>query len=235
MTSILLVIVMTFFLSSTVMGAPLCPSASLEAYVVLGAGGCQIGDKLFFNFTYAGGGAGGAPPIPANGISVVTINTPLNPGLTFSAPWSVGPGQALNSLIQFDVTVLPGGTPIKDISASMVGSGHVGDGVASVTENVTNGGPLASIFLQDDGGEVTNQTVEFPPTIGPIHVAKSISVKGGSSGSAVIASVTNQFSEGLVTQPSVSVPTMTEWGVIMLTVFLGIGSVYYLRRRGLAV
>ena len=32
-----------------------------------------------------------------------------------------------------------------------------------------------------------------------------------------------------------AVPTMTEWGLIILTVLLGAGSVYYLRRRRLAI
>ncbi len=231
MKSIFLVIWMIFFLSSTVMGAPLCSSnAGLAEYIALGSGGCQIADKLLFNFTYAGSGSGGAVPISAGGIAVSTINTPNNPGLTFAAAWSAGSGQTLNSLIQFDVVVLPGGIPIKDISAAMV-SGHANDGAATVTEDVTEGGPLASIFLHDDGGEVTNQTVEFPPTMGPIHVAKSISVNGGSNGSAVIGSVTNQFSEGQVIPASSSVPTMTEWGMIILVILLGIGSIYYLRSR----
>jgi len=34
---------------------------------------------------------------------------------------------------------------------------------------------------------------------------------------------------------AVAVPTLTEWGMIILTVLLGIGSVYYLRKRRLAV
>ena len=34
---------------------------------------------------------------------------------------------------------------------------------------------------------------------------------------------------------SINVPTMTEWGVIMLTVLLGIGSVHYLRRGRSAI
>ena len=32
-----------------------------------------------------------------------------------------------------------------------------------------------------------------------------------------------------------AIPTMTEWGMIILIVLLGIGSVYYLRRRRLAI
>ncbi|RPJ09942.1 MAG: IPTL-CTERM sorting domain-containing protein [Deltaproteobacteria bacterium] len=34
---------------------------------------------------------------------------------------------------------------------------------------------------------------------------------------------------------AVAVPTMTEWGMIILAALLGIGSVYYFRRRGLAI
>jgi len=35
--------------------------------------------------------------------------------------------------------------------------------------------------------------------------------------------------------PPAIVPTMTEWGMLILMVLLGIASVYYLRRRRLAV
>ena len=39
----------------------------------------------------------------------------------------------------------------------------------------------------------------------------------------------------LAPAPTASVPAMTEWGIIILTVLLGAGSVYYLRRLKLGV
>jgi hypothetical protein len=40
---------------------------------------------------------------------------------------------------------------------------------------------------------------------------------------------------GPASAPPIPAPTITEWGMIILAVFLGIGSVYYLRRRRIAV
>jgi hypothetical protein len=46
---------------------------------------------------------------------------------------------------------------------------------------------------------------------------------------AVPVTATKAFSLTINATPAV--PTMTEWGMIILVILLGIGSIYYLRRR----
>ena len=36
-------------------------------------------------------------------------------------------------------------------------------------------------------------------------------------------------------QPSVTAPTLTEWGMIILILLVGFGSIYYLKKRRIAV
>ena len=189
---ILLVVGLFFLGSSPLMAAPLLTPGTLADYIALGAGGGQIGDKLFYGFTYAGSGFGGAVPIPATGISVIPITDPLNPGLLFNAPWTAGPGQGLDSLISFSVLVLSGGAQIGDISATMVGYGIVPNGVVAVAETTTVG----NLLLYDDStlGVVAHDELSIPPTMGPIIVYKDISVNGN-FGLATVSGVINQFPE----------------------------------------
>jgi hypothetical protein len=175
---------------------PCLSNVGLDTYIALGSSGCQIDDKLFYNFSYSGSGSGGASAIPAAGVTVTALDQPLFPGLQFQAAWSVGPGQSLDSLIQYVVSVLPGGRPIEDIYAAMV-SGHAPDGIATVAENVATeaGVTIASLLLYENGGVVRSQTVDVPPTVGPLQVQKDISVNGHSTGVATISMVVNRFSE----------------------------------------
>ncbi len=178
-------------LSRTAAAAPLLPG-TLADYMALGSGGGTIDDKLFFDFGYLPNAAGGAIAIPASEISVTPISTPLNPGLRFSAAWTVGPGQALDSFITFQVSVLPGGAPITDISARMDDFGISGDGFLGVSEVTTSG----ELFLFDSAlGIKAFDDRTFAPTTGPISVTKDVFLLGGRGGSAGVSSVTNQFSE----------------------------------------
>jgi hypothetical protein len=165
-------------------------TSTLADYIALGSTGVTIDDKLFFDFSYSGSGFGGAVAIPADGITVTPLTDPLNPGILFNAPWSVGPGQALDSLIQFKVQVLPGGNPIKDVSAEMVAFGTSPDGIITVAETTTFG----NLLLHSNGGTVSSAEITFSPTMGVINVAKDISVNGN-SGIAALSGVTNRFSE----------------------------------------
>ncbi len=185
-------------------GAPLCQSGStLQDYIALygpaaqGASpvGCQIDDKLFYNFDYLGGSAsGGATAIPAAGIAITPITTPGSPGFMFNAAWSVGPGQTLDSPIAYSVLVLDGGKPIRGLFASMEGSGAVGGGLATVAE--TTMPDVGSIFLFNAGAvRHTHEFLELSPsTLGPLRLVKDISVNGN-NGFATVSVVTNRFYE----------------------------------------
>ena len=217
MKKILLVLIMIFVLVGTAVADPVDltqynPEGGPLTYaelVLLGRDGGYLQDKLFYNFTYQGSGSGGAVPIPASGVTVTLLDVPFNPGFTFNAAWSAGPGQTLDSLLQFDVMVLTGGTPISDISLRIGGFGHVGNGVAVVAENVNSvppgNNPLANVIVYDTvvppGTKAFDTALLIPPTMGPIHVIKDISVNGN-QGLATVSDVTNQFSEVPIPEPA---------------------------------
>jgi hypothetical protein len=174
------------------LGAPICPTGTMADYLALGAVGCQIDDKLFYNFDYTGTGSGGAVAIPPEGVAVTPILTPFNPGFIFNAPWTVGPGQSLDSMINYTVLVLPGGVLIKDISATMTGYGREPDGIVAVAETTTVG----NLLLFDSAlGVRAFDRLDVPLTAGPIIVHKDISLNGHSMGIATVSGVWNQFSE----------------------------------------
>ena len=100
---------------------------------------CNIGDKLFSNFTYT---ASGTNPLPASSITVDTIGPsgtgasfvagtgnlaglPASDiGLEFTAPWTVTAGQSSDSLIGFTVSTIPAGAALIE-DASLV-QGEIG-------------------------------------------------------------------------------------------------------------
>ena len=170
------------------------------------AGGCFVGDKTFSNFNYTSSGTN-ATAIPASGVTVNTIGpagsgaTLLGPdiGLQFNAPWSVGAGQALDSLITFDVAVTSGAALIHDAGLVQGGTSFSGNGLGQVAENACGPAPCTpsgaiNLFTIDSAGQVklTDLTV-FSPT-GSLSVVKDISVNGN-SGSASISLVNDTFSQ----------------------------------------
>jgi hypothetical protein len=183
--------------------APLCASNTYNSYVQLGTTGCQLDDKLFYNFSYSGSGSGGAVPIPSSGITVTALGTPFFPGFQFQAPWTAGAGQSMDSLIQFDVLVLPGGQPISDFHAWMGGYSHVGEGSATVAASVS-GISTANLFLFDDshGTAFQGTVILISPEMGPLHVVTNIAVNGRTTGQASIGQVENRFSETPVPEPA---------------------------------
>ncbi len=167
---------------------------TLQDFINSGSTGVTIAGVKFFDFSYAGSGFGGAAAIPATGITVNTITDPMFPGISFSAAWSVGPGQGLDSLIGFQVQVLDGAR-IKDISATMLGYGFVDGGTVSVAMNTFLGSDsLGNLFLFDNqAGLRFHETAIFDPTTGIIDVDKDIAVNGN-LGVAAVSYVDNRFS-----------------------------------------
>jgi len=171
---------------------------TLADLVALGSTGYQVQDKLFYDFFYSSSASGGAAAVPAEGVAVTPIDIPLNPGWLFEAAWAAGPGQTLDSLIQYSVRVLDGGPPITDISAKMEGFGQIEQGLVVVAET----GPVNLILYDASFGTVSYQeAVLGQPTFGPITVFKDISVNGN-DGLATVSAVYNQFSETAVPEPA---------------------------------
>jgi hypothetical protein len=176
-----------------------CIVASYNTYV---GTSCGIDDKTFSNFTYS---TSGTNPLPASSITVNPINTPLNPGFLFNAPWGAQAGETQGSLIGFTVNVNPGGNLINDLSLYMFGAGVLGTGQVSVTETYCAGDTFADLCahgtegtlltILNSGTSILHASASFGP-VSVVDVMKDIELVGGSNGSAALVSgVQNQFSE----------------------------------------
>jgi hypothetical protein len=179
----------------TAIATPL-PTTTLDQLIALGSTGGTIEDKTFFNFRYSIVPPNGVPS--ASNILVTPDPTPFNPGLIFQANWSVFSGQTIDSQIDFDVQVLPGGNAISDISATLISFGVTDTGSIAFTENTTGTTPIASLSLFDHGTQVQSfDEFTFDPTTGIIHVHKDLGLSGGTgaNGQASVSLFENNFSE----------------------------------------
>jgi hypothetical protein len=181
----------------------LAKADTLENIIALGDTGIRIDDKLFYHFQYIP--SGGAPT--AEQISFTPIATSGNPGFLLTTLWIADVGQIIDSYLTYNVRVLEGGAPIKDVSASWGGVGKTANGIASLAENVFLGndqtGPnVANLNLVFNSGIILfDESLLIDPntglpisTMGPIFVIKDFGARGG-EGTAQFSSVTNQFSE----------------------------------------
>jgi hypothetical protein len=200
-----------------------CPTTGTELSTYLVSGfSCQVGDKIFSNFTYTSSSQGGALTIGASSVEVETLGSltgtdpaevsNANIGLQFSAGWTAMAGQESDSVIGFTVTVVNGSNMlIKDTGLAQT-SGVIGSSsLASVAEEACTATPPAtctpgtiSIMTFDDGttdSAVVND-VTFSPS-GSITVSKDITVTdSGSSGQAEISVVSDTFSQTAVPEPA---------------------------------
>jgi hypothetical protein len=197
----------------TDIGAPDGAVTTMADYVALGSTGCQIGDKVFYNFFYSSSFGGTAAAVPASAVFLAPVGADtFNPGIAFSGEWNVpGASSAGNSFIDtslgFTVTVLPGGRSIDDASLTLDAFAQTGTGLATIGETVF----AADGFTQLGGRAMTVSTngqrlddVFFAST-GTIQVKKNFFVgvpqcaptgEGCSaSGSIAVSSFTENFSE----------------------------------------
>lgn len=203
-----------FLICAVALSAPLAWSAtvtcgdnvSLTTYLVSGYS-CQIGDKIFSNFTYTSSAFGGALAVPAAGVTVDTLGPAgsgaslanTNIGLQFNAGWNAGAGATTDSAIGFTVTVVGGATILEDFGLAQT-SGVTPNGSASVVENGCGPAPCTpsqlAVMTFDFGGSDTQRTADtmFTP-LGSVQVEKDISVTGGTTGSAQLSLVADTFSQ----------------------------------------
>ena len=193
-------------LASMASAAPLCTAvgSTMADYVALGSTGCQIGDKVFYNFFYSssGGGLGVAVPASAVTLSPVGADT-YNPGIAFSSDnWFVPGGSTtrtsvIDSSISFTVTVLPGGHPIDDASLTLGSFDQVGAGTASIGETVLAADGFTQLGFMGVGtnGQLAAE-VNFAPT-STIQISKNFAlfVPQNGTGSIRVSSFTENFSE----------------------------------------
>jgi hypothetical protein len=160
---------------------PLCtdyanlPSASshpgatfghMSDYIALGGNGCQLGDKIFYDFTYAYAN-GRATDVPASTVEVRAFNNPLNPVFDFQANWTVTGGQQANMDITYKVFVVDqfggvNGPPVALIKGA----------TAAITGTVTNFDPNQQFALVSVAETITNATNGDVANLGPFMLAE---------------------------------------------------------------
>ncbi len=233
MSKYILLPLFLFGLSASLTWAtPACiDGTTLASYVALGATGCQIGDKIFSDFSYTPTSINTAP-IPATGVAVDTVGpageTISGPrfGLQFNAPWTAGTGAANDGAITFMVTVAGGGPLLIEDAALAQVSAISGTGAASVGESGCGPAPCTvgqwtlMTFNTTAGSRASDHTIFTP--IGSIEVTKDINTAGGSNGFASLSVVQDTFSQTPVPEPAT---------IILLGLSLASIGVLRLRRR----
>jgi hypothetical protein len=100
--------------------------ATLDLYIATGSTGCTVGDKTFYDFSYASTKLEGTYSFPAASSVTVTVDAQaLNPGLTFTGPWVAYTGGEKDSKVEFDLNFIvtsSNGFFITDSSLFMVAS-----------------------------------------------------------------------------------------------------------------
>ena len=200
-----------------------CQNQNLQLYVALAGTGCQIDDKLFLNFAYTP--VMGASPL-IDQISVIPINTPGDPGLTFTSDnFSAGIGATTEFKISYTVMVLPGGHLMVDnelqLNDPLRGRPN---GSITITESKCLGGSLAncppgssislSVFSTASDVKLFDRAVFGQ--VARIDVSKDIVLVGGSTTGTSFLSVNQTFSE--TPEPA---PFWITGGVLLLAMLRG--------------
>lgn len=137
------------------LATPLCGLASFADYISLGAGGCQIEDKIYSNFGYSISASPGVATPSASAVSVAPLPAPpggfLNPGggLSFATGgWAVaGADQWMKVQIVYAVTVAPGWPYLINDASLIVAGNTLGGATVKTTERVTSASNPAN-FLE---------------------------------------------------------------------------------------
>ncbi len=206
-----------------------CTMTTYNVYIAHGFS-CGIGTDTFSGFGYVGTSNPPGSGIPASSIMVTPITTPGNPGLQFAALWSVSNTSGVleqDSLFQSVVKVNAGGNPLTDLTLSIAGASFTGTGEVIVTEiaclgamlPTCTGGEIKTLTVFDDArGSQLVDTISFAG-VSEISVSKDLTLSAGTAGSASLASVTDQYTEGLSTVPEPGTLSTIGLGAVALAGF----------------
>jgi len=202
--------------ATPVQPAPTC-TADMNLQTILNTANfeCQVGDKIFSNFSYTASGTNplGASQVTVEGVgpagtSGISPDGPVSTdiGLSFSAPWTVSAGQTTDANIFFAVTVANGANMVITDTGLAQLSTLTGTGLATVGEDAcapafNQQNQLCTPSLQvamtfDNGSNLIQKVVDnaVAPT-GSIYVGKDISVTAGTNGIVDLSRVTDTFSQ----------------------------------------
>jgi hypothetical protein len=233
MRKIVLLLVALMMLAGSAMASPvLCANAGLDVYQAAYTGfsnACQIGDKLFWNFTYSASSSPDATAAPvANETAVIPDpgDGVTNPGLIFSVGgFLVFPGESMTATITYQIATLSGSALIEDYSLLIAGSHTAqpnGQGTGSVTESFGNspvGTPLVA-SIGPDGLTSLAGHVEFSPFVAGTTVTTLIQLQSPNDGlndRVTISAIQEHFSE---TVPEPYESTLIGSGLLVLALQL---------------
>jgi hypothetical protein len=203
---------------TTLASAATCAPGTLQSYVLLGAGGCQLGPVLFDNFTIEAG-ISFATPINPSLVQVTPGGSAFLPTLLFTLNGNAGPGTVLESFFHFQTA-----GPQAGLSITLNNPGVSGDGaVTGVLDACSNGffpgQPLgcsgtasSAIAFQIAGDAQLSDSTPFGFT-SFFDVFVDLTIDGGLAGSATLPSAS-------VTVAAVPEPA-TFWLIVPGLVLLG--------------
>ncbi|MEO8371596.1 MAG: PEP-CTERM sorting domain-containing protein [Candidatus Solibacter sp.] len=211
------------FMVSCAAAAPLCTTlTTLQDYINQGTGGCALGDKVFFNFSYLYS-TGGNPNVAASAVTVGTLvtNGGLDYALTFTGNWtSSGPinvgSRTSDITLNFSVTAPPV-LPIVRTDLTLRGnifytkpippsSGGVNESPGRITsaESFTGSSsgnlPALSMTTLTNAPNSALQTLTTGVTLPAttfIRVSKDINLFSGGSANAVTYNNPNYLNESV--------------------------------------
>jgi len=182
----------------------------LTAYNGL-ANACQIGDKLFFNFTYTSSAGGGATPVAASSIHVAgVVSDPLDPGIQFQVgQYFTSALQSKDGTIGYSVVTTDSGDVIEDADLTIDSSITRGTGSVSGTEHlyfpgtstdINAGSPIVDVYPSSSFTHIN--FIDFGgPFLNGIDVLTAIHVAADANSFATISAVEEHFSEEIVPEP----------------------------------
>jgi len=188
-----------------------CPTGTVQDYTttVNAAGGCFEDGLLFNQFQYLSTSTGTAVALPATAVAVAPLINLTGTGFGFqiTGGFAAGPNSVSDGILQYQVTPFNSTALLTTLNVSFNGT-TTGSGIAGVSENYCVGGTvvppgagcgpgnLRNIFVQTSSGGTNLQSSATFAGVNSLTVSKDIQVNGGTSGTATISSVTNQFQTG---------------------------------------
>jgi hypothetical protein len=210
----------------TAFGGP-CLPGTLQSYIELGTGGCQIGDIFVSSFTTAPGQTFATPIDPLQ-VQLTPGGTFFNPNLMFTFNQAANATELFESLFGFNAAA----AALTGASLSLNSANVSGDGAITGILDVCIGGTFPGIPLGCSGtpasaiaAEIAGLSVPAVPittAAGFFDVFVDITIDGGLSGSAFLGSST------------VSLASVPEPGVgLLVAVGLCVIGVLRVRRKSL--
>ena len=186
---------------------PACTATGLDQYILNNstlATACQVGDILFYGFSYSGSAL--APADTLVSVDVVSGSSTSNPGLSFgSFGFLAYGGQTLDATITYSVATVSGANLLDDYSLDIAGAYFAGKGspttgIGSVTESITN--PVVTSLVDaivPGGVNSVSGHVVFDPPVSGTTVTTSIHMElpAGDKGYLTISGIDESFSERL--------------------------------------